>query len=78
LAGRGVPDQWRTYPGGHDGEYWSTHVVDYLRFYDAAFNANLAADSFDGLDLVARPGLISDAAPLRNAPSESGQAGRFG
>lgn len=32
-----IPHEWHVYPGGHIGEYWSTHSPDYLRFYDTAF-----------------------------------------
>jgi enterochelin esterase-like enzyme len=38
LNRRGIDHYWRTYAGGHDGDYWSAHIPDYLRFYDAALN----------------------------------------
>ena len=36
LASLGVAHQWHEWPGDHSGRYWSVHVEDYLRFYDAA------------------------------------------
>jgi enterochelin esterase-like enzyme len=38
LTGRGMDHQWHVWPGEHDGDYWSTHITDYLRFYDAALH----------------------------------------
>jgi putative tributyrin esterase len=37
LTSLGIAHQWRLYPGGHDGAYWSEHTGDYLRFYGDAF-----------------------------------------
>jgi len=31
-----VPHLWREWPGDHSVTYWSAHLDDYLRFYDAA------------------------------------------
>jgi enterochelin esterase-like enzyme len=31
-----ITNQWHLWPGGHTDVYWSSHVADYLRFYDAA------------------------------------------
>ena len=28
----------KTWPGGHDSEYWDRHWRDYLRFYARALN----------------------------------------
>ncbi len=36
LQAAGIPDQWHTSDGGHDGIYWSSHVPDYLQFYSSA------------------------------------------
>jgi S-formylglutathione hydrolase FrmB len=36
LNDLGVAHQWHLWSGDHSGSYWSAHVVDYLRFYDAA------------------------------------------
>lgn len=36
LDSRGLNHTWQVFPGAHDWEYWSTHVVDYLRFYAGA------------------------------------------
>lgn len=38
LDARGVPHEFHTFPGDHDGDYWATHIPDYLRFYDRALN----------------------------------------
>ncbi|OLE77688.1 MAG: hypothetical protein AUG02_01075 [Chloroflexi bacterium 13_1_20CM_2_70_9] len=31
-----IAHQWHEWPGDHSGIYWSAHLGDYLRFYDAA------------------------------------------
>ncbi len=31
-----VPFTWRTWPGRHEGTYWTPHVPDYLTWYSAA------------------------------------------
>ncbi len=31
-----IDHQWHEWPGDHSGTYWSAHLRDYLRFYDAA------------------------------------------
>ena len=31
-----ITHQWHEWPGDHSGTYWSAHLGDYLRFYDAA------------------------------------------
>jgi enterochelin esterase-like enzyme len=36
LTQLGVPHTWTPAPGTHGGEYWSAHVMDYLRFYSRA------------------------------------------
>ena len=36
LLERGIDHQWTTWPGDHDGEYWVTHIPDYVRFYSHA------------------------------------------
>ncbi|HPL28798.1 MAG TPA: OpgC domain-containing protein, partial [Anaerolineae bacterium] len=36
LADRGIGHDWQALPGTHIGEYWSTHVIDYLHFYGSA------------------------------------------
>lgn len=38
LVQRRVEHEWHVFVGDHDGDYWSTHMADYLRFYDAALN----------------------------------------
>lgn len=38
LVRRAIDHEWHLFAGDHDGAYWSSHVVDYLRFYDAALN----------------------------------------
>jgi enterochelin esterase-like enzyme len=37
LLERGVEHEWRVWPGDHDGEYWSVHIPEYVRFYSHAF-----------------------------------------
>jgi enterochelin esterase-like enzyme len=36
LAARGVPVEFQIYPGGHDHDYWSSHLPEYLSFYSNA------------------------------------------
>ncbi|MCC6626354.1 MAG: OpgC domain-containing protein [Chloroflexi bacterium] len=36
LLARGVAHTWQLNTGAHDGNYWSAHVTDYLRYYDEA------------------------------------------
>ncbi len=33
LRSKGVRSEYHPGPGGHDGEYWSSHAKDYLLFY---------------------------------------------
>jgi enterochelin esterase-like enzyme len=37
LASLGVPHLFRVWPGGHDAEYWSSHIPDDLSFYSDSF-----------------------------------------
>ena len=37
LVDRNVPHIWQTPPGDHGGEYWASHIVDYLKFYSDSF-----------------------------------------
>jgi enterochelin esterase-like enzyme len=39
LQTEGVAHSWHVYRGGHTAEYWSAHLVDYLRFYGDAFRS---------------------------------------
>ncbi len=39
LHERGVPHEWRIWPGEHSLEYTARHIPDYLRFYTRAFAA---------------------------------------
>jgi enterochelin esterase-like enzyme len=36
LAARGVDHELHVWPGDHDGDYWTSHIPDYLRFYSHA------------------------------------------
>lgn len=36
LNGLDIAHIWHEYPGGHTGEYWSSHAPEYLRFYSHA------------------------------------------
>jgi enterochelin esterase-like enzyme len=38
LESAGVDHEYNVFPGDHWGPYWSEHIPDYLRFYDAALN----------------------------------------
>jgi enterochelin esterase-like enzyme len=38
LVERGVDHEFHLWRGDHDGDYWATHVPDYLRYYDRALN----------------------------------------
>ncbi|MBI4213757.1 MAG: OpgC domain-containing protein [Chloroflexi bacterium] len=38
LDAKGIAHEWRVFPGDHDGEYWASHVIDYLRYYDSVLN----------------------------------------
>ncbi len=38
LERRGAADEWHVFDGDHWGDYWTEHILDYLRFYDAALN----------------------------------------
>ena len=38
LASRGIPHAWSLQPGGHEGDYWESHLAAYLRFYDSVLN----------------------------------------
>jgi len=35
LVARGIPHEWRIFPGGHDPTYWSPWVPTYLRWYSS-------------------------------------------
>ncbi len=37
LTAQNIPHEWHLFPGDHGGEYWSTHVIDYLQFYSRTF-----------------------------------------
>jgi enterochelin esterase-like enzyme len=36
LEQQGIPHTFQEYPGGHDYDYWTQHLIDYLRFYATA------------------------------------------
>jgi enterochelin esterase-like enzyme len=36
LLERGVDHEWHAWPGEHDGDYWTEHTPDYLRYYSQA------------------------------------------
>jgi enterochelin esterase-like enzyme len=36
LVARGIDHEFHVWPGGHDGEYWTSHIPDYLRYYSYA------------------------------------------
>lgn len=38
LLERGIDHEFRLWPGGHDMEYWSSHIPEYLRFYSVALS----------------------------------------
>lgn len=37
LEKAGVPLEWRLYPGLHNGDYWSSHMAEYLLWYSAGW-----------------------------------------
>jgi enterochelin esterase-like enzyme len=37
LVTEGVPHTWNLWSGGHNAEYWASHVKDYLLFYSNSF-----------------------------------------
>jgi enterochelin esterase-like enzyme len=39
LVDLGVRHQWHLWAGDHSGAYWTAHLEDYLRFYDASLSA---------------------------------------
>lgn len=39
----GVRHEWHVWPGEHNAEYWTAHVVDNLRFYGAALQRSMPA-----------------------------------
>lgn len=44
LTQRSIPHTYNIYPtGGHDEEYWSSHVGDYLKFYGANWERDINA-----------------------------------
>jgi enterochelin esterase-like enzyme len=36
LLANAIPHEWHDFIGGHGGDYWSGHVIDYLLFYSGA------------------------------------------
>jgi enterochelin esterase-like enzyme len=38
LEGLGVRHEWHLWAGDHSGAYWSAHLEDYLRFYNASLS----------------------------------------
>jgi S-formylglutathione hydrolase FrmB len=41
LADLGVKHQWHLWAGDHSDAYWSAHLDDYLRFYDASLSSRV-------------------------------------
>lgn len=39
LEARGIAHEFRLWAGIHDGDYWTAHIDDYLRYYDRALAA---------------------------------------
>jgi enterochelin esterase-like enzyme len=42
LVDRGIAHNWNVQPGGHDGDYWTQNLPEYLHFYDSVLNGNTA------------------------------------
>jgi len=40
LNREGVDHEWHVFPGIHHSQYWADHIVDYLQFYNSAFNSS--------------------------------------
>ncbi len=45
LTDLGVRHEWHLWAGDHSGSYWSAHLDDYLRFYNASLNTRAARSS---------------------------------
>jgi S-formylglutathione hydrolase FrmB len=39
LIALGVRHQWHMWAGDHSAAYWTTHLEDYLRFYNSSLSA---------------------------------------
>jgi enterochelin esterase-like enzyme len=37
LLDRNVAHSWNIFPGDHGGDYWASHLIDYLQFYNTSF-----------------------------------------
>ena len=42
LTDLGVRHEWHLWAGDHSGTYWSAHLDDYLRFYNASLSSRAA------------------------------------
>jgi len=40
LDSRGIPHTWQVFPGTHVGDYWISHVGEYLQFYAGALSGS--------------------------------------
>ncbi len=56
LREQGLPVEYHVWPGEHDDPYWSRHVDDYLRFYDAALGGAAAVERAPQLRAHGRAG----------------------
>ncbi len=39
LLDRGKAHTWKLFEGGHLSQYWASHIIDYLQYYNAAFGS---------------------------------------
>ena len=45
LTDLGINHQWHLWAGDHSAAYWSAHLEDYLRFYDASLSSRVPRSS---------------------------------
>ena len=45
LTDLGIKHQWHLWAGDHSAAYWSAHLDDYLRFYDASLSSRVPRSS---------------------------------
>jgi S-formylglutathione hydrolase FrmB len=45
LTDLGIKHQWHLWAGDHSAAYWSAHLEDYLRFYDASLSSRVPRSS---------------------------------
>ena len=51
LNSLGIQHEWHEWSGDHSAAYWSSHLEQYLRFYDGALRSHVSAMPEDALHL---------------------------